>query len=480
MPRIHPYVPALAAIAALAVAGCGESGSRDHSPGSALANLASPGSLVFVEAKLKPTGKLKSDVDAIAKRLTAPFDFAKEGEPWLGERGAVAFERLVGGELSEPLIAVQTTEPHAAQAFVERQTAESNDNAIGLIGDALVLAGSEKEFKAAVDASKGDSLGDEDRFQEAIAAASDGSFADVYVDVGAMLEQSEGKIDPRAREVLRSAGINPSDATAVASVIPQSEQIEVDLSSDFGEQAPAGDRSKLLGALPASSLAAFAFSEFSEQLKEAIDNLDELGAPPDLKPDELGSTLKRTGIDLDQLAGSLEGGAVFVEGSNRKSLGGALVLSGNSGEAAAAVGSLGVLLRGAGMPGVTAVSGKASGFSIRSEELGDKPVVVVGKGNRVAIGYGMAPALAGLSTSSTATLSGTPDYQAAVASLGKTPISAFVDGPAALSLAEALVPRSSRDFWEAVPYLKKISYIGIGTRANGELATAKLIAGVSG
>jgi Protein of unknown function (DUF3352) len=395
---------------------------------------------------------------------------------------------------------VQTQEPKAAQVFVEKRgegsdnpskdvsyegvdfkVGGSENNAIGLIGEALVLAGGEKEFKAAVDASKGDSLGDEDRFGEAIAAASDGSFADVYVDVGAVLKQSEDKIDLRAREVLRSAGIDPSEATAVASVIPRSEQIAVDLSSDLGgERAPAGDLSKLLGTLPANSLAAFAFSEFSGQLKEAIDNFDESGTPPDLKPDELKSTLKRAGIDLDQLAGSLDGGAVFVEGSNRKNLRGALVLSSASDEAADAIASLGVLLRGAGVPGVTAVSGKASGFSVRSEELGDKPLVVVGKGNRVAIGYGLAPALAGLSTSSTAMLSDTANFKAAVAALGKTPISAFADGPAALSLGEVLVPRSNSDFWGAVPYLKKIGYIGLGIQANGELATAKLIAGVGG
>jgi hypothetical protein len=87
-------------------------------------------------------------------------------------------------------------------------------------------------------------------------------------------------------------------------------------------------------------------------------------------------------------------------------------------------------------------------------------------------------ALAGLDAGSGATLFDKPGYKAAAAALGKTPISAFIDGPAALNLAEALVPRSKSDFWEAVPYLKKISYIGLGSGSNGELATAKLIAGL--
>jgi Protein of unknown function (DUF3352) len=521
MVRIRLSIPVLAVIAALAFAGCGSdssSGSGESSSSSALAELASPGSLVFAEGELKPTGELKTNVEAVSKRLTGSslgefvaselessarkegesFDYATEVEPWLGKKGGVVFERLIEGELSEPLIAVQTTDPKAAQAFIDKRTRESSDpskdasyagvefkvggpekNAVGLIDETLVLAQSEKEFKAAVDASQGDSLGGEDRFQKAIAAASNGSFADVYVDVGGIIKQSEDEIDTPTKEVLQSAGIDPSEATAVASVIPRSDQIQVDLSSDLGgEKASAGDSSKLLGSLPASSFAALSFTEFNEQLEEALDSLDESGIPPDLDSGELKSTLSQAGIDLDKLAASLEEGAVFAEGSNRSSLGGAMVVTSNSGEAADAIASLGTLLRGANVPGITAVGGKASGFSVSNGAAETKPIVVIAKGDRIAVGYGLAPALAGLNAGSGATLSGKPGYKAAVSALGKTPISAFVDGPAALDLAEALVPRSKSDFWEAVPYLKKISYIGLGSGTNGELATAKLIAGL--
>lgn len=519
MLRIRLSISVIAAIGAVAIAGCGGSDSEgSSSSGSALAELASPGSLVFVEGELKPTGELKANVDSVSRRITGEdlgdfviaelessaledgesFDYATEVEPWLGKKGGVAFERLIEGELSEPLIAVETTDVKAAQAFIDKKTKESNDpskdvsyegvefkvggpegNAVGLIGKTLVLADSEKEFKAAVDASEGDSLGGEDRFQEAVSAASNGSFADAYIDVGGIIKQSEDKIDEQTQEVLQGAGIDPSDATAVASVIPKSDQIQVDLSSDLGgEEAPAGDPSELLGSLPASAFAAFGFTEFSEQLEEAIDNLDESGAPPELEPGELKSTLSQTGIDLDKIATSLEEGAVFAEGSSKNSLGVAMVVTSSSGEAADAIASLGTLLRGAQVPGVTAVSGKASGFSVSNGGPGVKPIVVVAKGDRIAAGYGLPSALAGLNAGSGATLSDKPGYKAAVAALGKTPISAFVDGPAALNLTEALVPRSKTDFWEAVPYLKKISYIGLGSGSNGELATAKLIAGL--
>jgi len=509
----------LAILAAVVVAGCGDSSSSGDSGSSAgPASLAQPGSLVYVEGNLRPTGELKSNVDSAANKIAGignlgnfviselessaegdgePVDFATEIDPWLGDKAGVAFSHLVDGDLSEPLIAIQTTNAKATQQFIDKKAKQGGDpykdlsyegvdfkvggseeNAVGVIGEWLVLADGEKEFKDAVDASDGDSLGGEDRFQTAFDAASNGSFADIYVDVGGVIKQSGDKIDDQAQEVLQSSGIDPSEATAVASVIPGAEEIVVDLSSNLGgEKAPNGDVSKLLGSLPASSFAAFAVSGFGEQLEEAIDSLDEEGIPPELPPNQLKSTLSQAGIDLDKIAASLEDAAVYAEGNSRSSLGGSLVVTANSSEAADAVASLGTLLRGASVPGVTAVGGKASGFSIRSDELGAKPIVVVANGTRLAIGYGLPETLKGLSGSGP-TLSGSAAYKAAVASLGKTPISAYVDVPAALHLAEALVPRSKTDFWEAVPYLKKISYIALGTGSSDELATAKLIAGL--
>ncbi|HEY0391112.1 MAG TPA: DUF3352 domain-containing protein [Solirubrobacterales bacterium] len=519
MARTRVSISVFAVLAALLVAGCGGSSSGDGSSSAGPAYLAAPGSLVYVEGNLKPTGTLKSNLDSVAKKIAGidnlgefvvselessassegePVDFATEVEPWLGKTAGVSFERLEGSELSDPLIAIQTTDAKATQKFIDKQSSRgkrpykdltykevdfkvggSEGNAIGVIGEWAVIASGEKGFKAAVDASNGDSLAGEERFATAFDAASRGSIADVYVDVGGLLKQSGDKIDPQAKEVLESSGIDPSEATAVASVIPGSDQIEVDLSSDLGgEKAPSGDVSKLLGTMPAGSVAAFAASGFGEQVEEAIDSLDESGIPPELPPNKLKSTLSQGGIDLDKIAASLEDAAVYVEGKSRKTLGGALVVTADGEEAAEAIAALGTLLRGAKVPGVTAVSGKASGFSISSPELGSKPLVVAAEDGRIAIGYGLAETLQGLELGSGPTLSGSAPYETAVASLGNTPISAYVNGASALHLAEALVPRSQKDFWEAVPYLKKIEYLALGAGPGDEPATATLIAGL--
>lgn len=508
---------ALAVAAPIALAaGCG-GGSSDHD----LSALAPPGAPVFVEGTLHPEGELKSNVDAIAKQVAGvdnlgefvveklensaeedgqPLDYAKEVEPWLGDRAGVFFEQLEGEDFSGTGAIVESTDTGATQEFIDTHVKGSKDpysavsyegvdyevggsegNAIGVVGDFLVVAEGEKVFREIVDASNGESLGDEDTFAKAISAASDGSLADVYVDIGELIDQGGGQIDPTARQILRNAGIDPSEATAVASIVPGSEQIAVELSSDLGgEEAPTGDASSLLGELPGNAFAGIAVSGFGSQLKQAIDSLDAEGIPGTVPPHQLKTGLKELGIDLEGVASSVQDAGVFATGANESSLGGALVLSTKGSQATKAIANIGLLLRNVHVAGVTALSGKYSGFSVHSDELGNKPIVVAAKEGRVAIGYGLAPTLNGLVSESGKgkTLSDDPAYSDAVSSLGDTPIGGFADGPGALHLADALISNSDEGFEEAKKYLKSIRFLALGTASQGELATAKLIIGL--
>ena len=120
------------------------------------------------------------------------------------------------------------------------------------------------------------------------------------------------------------------------------------------------------------------------------------------------------------------------------------------------------------------------GFSIHSAELGEKPLVVAAKEGRIAIGYGLPATLDGLLSEKGKgkTLSEDPAYGDAVASLGDTPIAGFADGPAALRLADSLIPGSNDGFEEAKKYLKSIRFLALGSATQDELATAKLIVGL--
>jgi Protein of unknown function (DUF3352) len=508
-------VPALIAVAA----GCGDGGSA----GSQVAELAPPRTPVFVEGVLRPSGELKSNTEAAAEQIAGidnlgdfvvselessaqddgePVDFAKEIEPWLGERAAVFFERLEDGELTDLGIVVESTDSGATQEFIDTQVKESEDpyrsgsyegvnyqvggdedNAIGVVGEFLLIADDEKVFADAVDASEGDSLAAEDTFTEAISAASDGSLVDVYVDVGRLIEQSGGQIDPQARQILQNAGIDPSEATAVASVVPGSDQIAVEFSSDLaGQEAPTGEASELLGSLPGNAFAGFAVSGFGEQVDEAIDSLDKEGIPDAVPPNQLKKGLKELGIDLEALSGSLKDAGVFAVGNSESSLGGALVLTTKGSGASETVANIADLLRSIQVEGVTPLRGKYSGFSIRDqEELGDKPLVVAAKEGRIAIGYGLPATLSGLlagAASEGKTLSENPVYDDAVSALGDTPIAGFADGSAALRLADSLIPSTDDGFEEAKKYLWSIRFLALGSVTQDDLATAKLIIGL--
>jgi hypothetical protein len=512
--RVFPVVAALLAL--LAVAGCGGSSSSSGDP----AEVAPKGAPVFIEATIQPQGEVKENVDALAKSIGGiddlgeaivskaeeaanssgkPLDFEKEIQPWLGEQAGMYLEGYDGNEFHGYGIAIEATDSGAAEEFVEDHSKSEGgekyeegsyegvdyvlnkheETVIGVFGGFLVVAENLKSFKAMVTASKGESLADAANYGEATTEAPESSLANVYVDIGGLIEESGGAIDPEAKNFLDSIGIQAEEATALASVIPGSDQIEIDVSSTLsGENPPSGDASELLGELPSGSVAAIATANFGDRFAKSIDQLDAHGIPGQIAPHELKKTMKAAGIDLEKIAATIGNFGVFAEGTSESNLGGAAIFEVKSAsEAKNTVANIGLLLRAAKTPGVTAISGKYAGFSVHNSDLGSKPLVVATAGQRVAVAYGL-PALA-KAFASGATLSGDATYKEAVKVLGSTPISGFVDGPAAVHLASSLVPADKKSgFNEAKPYLGKIDFIAIGSGSAGDKSTAKLIATV--
>ena len=330
-----------------------------------------------------------------------------------------------------------------------------------------------------VDASDGENLAGEEAFTTATSQAPEDSAADVFADIGGLIEESGGEIDAETETFLDAVGIEPDEATAVASLVPGSDQIEIDLSTDVsGDNPPSGDASELLGSLPATSVAAFASAEFGKRFNEGIDQIDKEGIPGSVPPNQLKKSLKQSGIDLESIASSIGDVGGYVTGNSEKTLGGAMVLTtDDETQAKNTVANIGLFLRSTGVSGITKISQGASGFSIRDAELGRQPVVVVAKGSKIAIGYGLAPTLAGFQESGK-TLADAAPYKEALEALGDTPPAIFVDGGSALRLAKNLMPPGEEEFEEAEQYLQKIEYLALGSEASDDLATAKLIVGI--
>ena len=507
----------LAALAALVVAGCGGS---DDSGGSSsdAATLAPATAPVFIDFTIRPEGATKTNIEDLAKKLAGvndlgdliveelensasedgeELDFEKEVEPWLGERAGLFLQEYEDEDFEGYGAAIQTEDEDEAREFVDKQVENSDESAedgsyedvdfkvqedettIGVFDGFVVFAENEAIFKSMVDASKGDNLAGEEDFNDAMGSVPDDSAADVFVDIGGLIQEAGNEIDSDTQAFLDSAGLEPREATAVASLVPGSDNVEIDISSDLsGDNPPSGDASELLGSLPGTAVGALAADEFGKRFSEGIDKIDKEGIPGEVPPNQLKKSLKEAGVDLEAIANSIGDIGVYVTGNSEKTLAGALVMEAeDETQATNTVSNIGLFLRKAGIPGVTKLSEGATGFSIRSPELGRQPVVVAAKGDRIVIGYGLASALSAFQEANK-TLADNPAFQEAESALGSTPITAFVDGPSALNLAQAIVPSGDEEFEEAEQYLKKVDYIAIGSEASGDLATAKLILGV--
>jgi hypothetical protein len=509
----------LLALAAVLVAGCG--GGGDSDPGKSPAEASPPDASVFVEASIHPSGEAADNIDALAQKIAGvdnvggllveelereakeegeEFDFEKEVEPWLGEKAGIFLRGYDGENFKAIGAAAQVEDEGEAESFIEDHADEDegkleegsyegvdfkqmeDGTTFGFTEGLLLFGQREGNFKEAVDALDGENLASQDKFTEAADEAPDGSIATVYTDIGGLIEEAGEQIPPETQAGFELMGIEPKGSTALISLVPNSDSIEMDVSSNLGTgTATGGDASDLLGSLPAGSVFAAATPEFGKSIEQVVDTLDEQGIPGEVPPHQFKKALSQSGVDIESILGSLGGLGFFVEGNSEQNIGGAVVIeSTNSSEASNTVKNLGLLLRSSGTPGVTAFNENgASGFSIPNDELGGKPIVIAVAGGKIAIGLGPKSVAAALSGKA-GTLADDADFKAAKSALGSTPISAYVSGKSALTLIEAVTsPLEQEELVEVKPYLEKMSYLAIGAASSGDQSSAKLILGVT-
>jgi hypothetical protein len=510
---------ALVAIA-IVVSGCGGGGSSGS--GDEPASLAPQSAPVFIEANLAPEAKVSEELDEVTQKILGidnvgefitdqleqkalgsgeKFNFEEEVEPWLGEKAGMYLAEYDGDNFHGYGVAIGLTNAAEAEEFIEKRV-EANDeeseegefegdkyfvepedeSVLGVIGDYLAFGETLADFEEMVTTSEeGEGLNESEKFEKATEAAADQGIGSVYVDIGGLIEQAKGSIPPESEAVFDMVGIEPRDATVVATVLPHSEQVELDVTSNLGKaKVGEGDASALLESLPATATVGFATPEFGKSFGEGADELSENGIPGQIEPGELKPTLETVGIDLDSIAASIGSVGGFVEGTSKVDLGGAAVIETDSAsEAKSTITHVGLLLRAAGTKGVTAVGGNLTGFSVHSAALGAQPLIVVAAGEKVVIAYGPRAATLAL-RENVKTLGSTAAFEAAKSALGSTPITAFAAGGPALKLVEGLLsPTDAEKFATAKPYLRKVTYAAVGAESKGSTTTAKVIFGLS-
>jgi hypothetical protein len=505
-------------VAALVVAGCGGgSGGGGGEPAGVVPKKAP----VYLEANLKPDGQTSEALNEVAQTVLGidnvgefvaeelenaalgegeKLNFEEEIEPWLGEKAGLYLAGYDGNDFHGVGIALETTDSGEAEEFIEERVEKNDEGAeqgefeghkfyeepddeslLGMIGDYIVFGETKSDFEEMVEAFEGEGLNESPKFKEAMDNAPDEGIGNVYVDIGGLIEETKSVLPPETEAFFDLVQIDPKKATAVATVIPRSEQLEIDVSSNLGKSLTGtGDASAALEALPATAVLGFASSEFGQSFSEGLESFSEEGVPGQIEPGELGAAFEAMGIDVKTLGQSFGDLAGFVEGSSEGSLSGAIVVeTKDAAEARNMVANIGLLLRATKAPGVTAISGNVSGFSVRVHDLGPKPLVVGAAGEKIVIAYGPQAAAQAL-RSQTKTLGTTAGFEAGKSALGSTPMSAFVDGGPMLKLVEALLsPEEQAKIADAKPYLRKIDYLAIGSEAEGDTTSAKVVVGLT-
>ncbi len=508
------------ALAAAAIAaGCGgDGGGEAVTPETGITEITPPDASLYADAVIKPEGDLKDsldsflsavlDTDSPGSKITGLIDerfqhngedktFADDVEPWLGDEGGVF---TIGFADDAPaLTAVQSEDPEAGVELLSSASAnlsgeeykgvsyeiDEDGNAFGAIGDFVAL-GDRPAFKAAIDASDGESLANSDRFRDAVDELPSDALGRIYGDVNglvARVAKDNGVPESTVQNVLSRLGIKGT-FTAAAQAGDKRISLDVVGVPGLGTTEP----SKVLGSLPSDAWLAVGVGDFGGRLKGLADRIEAAGIPGIGKGVVAAAVESQTGIDLnEEVFPWLGDAALFIRGTDPDSLEGALVLE--STDDAAAAQTVDALRSVAAEQGLGTVeplglSGEGAGFTIiRDSDTTDstettettsttgliepteptrtsQPINVVQQKGRVIIALGDSATAAALTPIKK--LEASPAFAAASGALGDDGPAFFVSAKVAIDYLAASAGLDNPDFKLLEPYLKRLSYLTVG------------------
>ena len=498
----------LCLLAALTVAGCGESGSAGEGDPS---SLVPAGAAFYVEAAVQPQDGRREDALAAASKIMRTDDpaaklqglideeLAGEGlewerdfASWLGEDAGFWVTNFQAEEPSWALI-VSSKDAVAAEAAVDRiakadgrkHTARSHDGVeyrvdpdgvAGGVVDDFVVFGTEDAFKRVLETRDADNLGDEDRYGDAIGELDDERLGHYYLDVKPLIEVAKKQDPEAAANVEQFERMFPVGelGPVTGAFTADGDGMALDtVVTGIPEDGPlrnlvemwAGGGTDLLGVLPGDAWGAFATPRLGETAESLMSSF--AGA---IGGAAVAAQVKQaTGLDLQQDVFSWIGDVgAFVRGSDMASLDGALVIgSTDDDRASAAFGKIIALIgRQTGVqPEPLQVDGAESAIAIAAPDA-DKRIVLARGSGKVVAAYGEAAAAAALSPD--AKLADGEDFGAAEEVLGDGLEPAFLlSFEDAVALADA-IGETDAEFEKARPYLEALGVVTSGGKADGD------------
>jgi Protein of unknown function (DUF3352) len=506
--RVIPLL-ACAAVAGGIAGGCGgggDSSNVDVGPATAV-----PANTPFyLDATVRPTGAAETDAKAAASKVMGtpdpgvkivslleqqakseghPISYQQDVAPWLGQKAAVFFTDL-SGDRPKATAVIETTNPTAALATARKATGTTDTkpapqtyngvsyqsdptepgNVFGTVNDFLVegdLAG----FKAAVDASKGDSLGDSSDFKDAIDGLPGDRLGTVYTVPRTLLAAiPSGQIDTNLLE--KSAG-DSLDKPVSGALTASADDIELEATGGSSVETP---QSSLVGEVPSQAWLAIGAANLGEVVNRTLDQVKDSIPNFDVVRQQIESS---TGASLDQLTGALGDAVLYVEGTTRSTLTGALVVQSNDPDLTGRlIGQLRGLLQLGGGSGLRPLqlSGGGTGFQINDPSVAPAPVEIAQQGSKVVIGYGSGSAERTLAPAKR--LQSNPAFAAAQGKVSDLGTDFFLDFPSVFRLAESSGSKSDPDYVKAKPYLDALSYLVTGSGSKGDQAELKAVVGL--
>lgn len=498
----------LAACAALLVSACGGAGGGTDE----LASLAPPSAAFYTESVVRPEGEQRDVIESLASRvggiadpggaITKRLDAELSGAgvdatydddiaPWLGERGAV-FVQSFGGNPPPFAAVLETTDTGAAQDFLDKAKAatpgvkestyngvqylEAADSSggvgIGLVDDFLVF-GTLDAFKAAVDASKGDSLADSSAFGNGTSSLPADNLALGYAD-GEQAARALARIpvDPLQATVLKGALQALATGPVAFAVSATRDTATLDLSLPTSVGVPAGE---LVGHAPADSWFAVGVQGLGGILGKTLDAADALHL--NSIEDQIQSV---TGVDPKDVASWANNGYASVAGTSEKTIQiGAVIGSSDPKASAKAIAAAKKRVQADVDAELSPprVKGADTGFSAVAPESPQAiDVAQVGAQVVAALGPGR-PGEEELHPKDP--LSGDATFKSALEALGSDfPPVAWVSLQPFFVVAEKGGSATDPGYLAAKPYLEKLDYLIAGATAAEGRTTMRLAVGV--
>ncbi len=507
--RVRASLCACAAVAATVVTGCGGGGGSSNNVDVGPAAAVPADTPIYLDATVRPTGTAEVDAKAAASKIMGTsdpggklislitkssqanekpgetFNWQQDVEPWLGEKVAIFYDSL---QSSDPTVVVESKNNTAALAAEREDVRDTGQtatykghtydvikggNAFGAVGSFIVY-GPVKGFQLAVDASEGDSLGDSSDFKDAIGSLPSDRLGTIYTLPKTLLAAiPSGQIDPNSEGLLERIAGGSLDKPVSGALTASAESIE--LQATGGTNGVDTPQSSLIRGVPSQAWLAIGAGNLGASVRRTLDQVK--GSIPNF--DSVVQQIETTtGSSLDQLTGSLGDAALYVEGTTKSTLTGALVVQSKDPNL---TGRLLNQLQGLLQLGSTSVkplhfSGGGSGFQINDPNLAQAPVEVAQQGDKIVIGYGAGSAARTLTPAQS--LPANPAFAAAQGQVSDLGTDLFLDFPSVFRVAESTGAKSDPGFVKAKPYLDALSYLVSGSGNKGDQAEFKAVVGL--